>query len=203
MGSYGCKGYQLDLQHLQVDGRIGAVQLVDEYPQGKGLIAGYDGRVGQATFDGYAWGTRSSAGPTGRGLAERVVGFFRRGDGRRGELVLHSGKGFPAIGRRSRWLDGEEEEVRVVPPILLVECGALHGGLNEVLDFGLSRKTSHGRWERLLDMGGNALHRVKAQGTHCTQVGQNRAVGDAIVVEWNLVARVSVEKMLCLSRHIP
>ena len=73
MGSYGCEGYQLDLKHLQVDGCIGAVQLVDEYSQGKGLIAGYDGRVGQAAFDGYAWGTRAAARPTSRGLAERVI----------------------------------------------------------------------------------------------------------------------------------
>lgn len=117
--------------------------------------------------------------------------------------MLHSGKGFPAIGRRSRWLDGEEEEVRVESPILLVECGTLHGGLDEVLDLGLSRKSSHGRWERLLDMGGNALHCIKAQGTHCTQVGQNRAVGNAIIVEWNLVERMSVDQLLSLSRCIP
>ena len=77
-------------------------------------------------------------------------------------MVLHSGKGFPAIGRRSRWLDGEEEEVRIESPILLVECGALHGGLDEILNLGLAREPSRGRWERLLDMGGNALHRVQA-----------------------------------------
>lgn len=106
--------------------------------------------------------------------------------------MLHSGKGFPAIGRRPRWLDGEEKEVHIKSPILLVKCRTLHRGLDKVHYFGFSRQASQGWGERLLDMGRNALHRLQAQGTHRTQVGQNRAVGDAIVVERNLNERVSL-----------